>query len=184
MPWINVIDEDEAEGKLREVYEEVRKRRGKIANVMKIHSLNPQALIDHLNLYLTIMFKTRELKREEKEMIAVYVSKLNNCIYCQTHHSEALAKYWEKEKVKKFLADIKNLDLSKREREVLRYAHKLTKNPSKMSEEDVDRLRKIGLSDEEILTINLVTSYFNFVNRVVLGLGVELSEEEVKGYKY
>jgi len=42
----------------------------------------------------------------------------------------------------------------------------------------------VGLTDEEILSVNLVTSYFNFVNRIALGLGVEFSEEEIKGYKY
>ena len=40
------------------------------------------------------------------------------------------------------------------------------------------------LTDEDILNINLVVSYFNFVNRIANGLGVEFSEEEVKGYKY
>ncbi len=38
--------------------------------------------------------------------------------------------------------------------------------------------------DEDILLVNLIISYFNFVNRIALGLGVGFSEEEVKGYKY
>jgi alkylhydroperoxidase family enzyme len=53
-----------------------------------------------------------------------------------------------------------------------------------MTGEDVERLRRTGFSDEEILSINLITSYFNFVNRVAEGLGVEFSEEEVQGYNY
>jgi hypothetical protein len=40
------------------------------------------------------------------------------------------------------------------------------------------------LTDEEVLNVNLVASYFNFANRVVQGLGVEFSEDEVRGYKY
>ncbi|HKK03778.1 MAG TPA: peroxidase-related enzyme, partial [Gammaproteobacteria bacterium] len=43
--------------------------------------------------------------------------------------------------------------------------------------------RKSGFSDEDILLANLIISYFNFVNRIALGLGVEHSEEEVQGYK-
>jgi uncharacterized protein YciW len=45
-------------------------------------------------------------------------------------------------------------------------------------------LKQNGWNDEDILLTNLIVSYFNFVNRIALGLGVEFSEEEVKGYKY
>ena len=37
MPWIRVIDEDEAEGELQQIYQEIAGARGKVANIMKIH---------------------------------------------------------------------------------------------------------------------------------------------------
>ena len=43
---------------------------------------------------------------------------------------------------------------------------------------------EIGLSDRTVLDAVQVIAYFNFVNRMVLGLGVTFSEEEIKGYKY
>jgi len=52
-----------------------------------------------------------------------------------------------------------------------------------MKREDIDALRDAGYSDVDILNINLIMSYFNFVNRIALGLGVEYSSEEVRGYK-
>ena len=67
---------------------------------------------------------------------------------------------------------------------MLEYAIKLTKMPDKIEKSDIDKLRNSGFSDEDILNINLICCYFNFVNRIALGLGVELSEEEIKGYKY
>jgi alkylhydroperoxidase family enzyme len=39
----------------------------------------------------------------------------------------------------------------------------------------LDRLREVGYTDKDILDINLVTTYFNFVNRIAIGLGVEFS---------
>jgi alkylhydroperoxidase family enzyme len=45
-------------------------------------------------------------------------------------------------------------------------------------------MRAQGLPDEEILAVNLITAYFNFVNRVAQGLGVEPTSEEVAGYDY
>ena len=53
-----------------------------------------------------------------------------------------------------------------------------------MSEEDIVALREKGLSDSEILSVNLIASYFNFVNRIALGLGVEFTPDEVGGYEY
>lgn len=60
----------------------------------------------------------------------------------------------------------------------------LTRSPAQVTRTDIEQLRRAGFSDEEILSINLIVSYFNFVNRVALGLGVEFTEEEAQGYRY
>ncbi len=57
---------------------------------------------------------------------------------------------------------------------MLEYADKLTREPWKMAEADVERLREAGFGDRAILDINQVTGYFAFVNRLADGLGVEL----------
>lgn len=53
-----------------------------------------------------------------------------------------------------------------------------------MTEKHVAAMREQGLSDEEILNVNMITAYLNFMNRVAEGLGVEFSAEEVAGYRY
>ena len=185
MAWINVISEKEAEGELAECYEEIRSTRGRIANVLMCQSLNPRSLLDHLNLYLTLMYRRSSLSRGEREMIAVAVSSANNCKYCTTHHSEALG-FVTKDPVvgKQVAADHRKAELEDKTKAMLDYAIKLTRSPSSVSEQDVKDLRDHGFSDEDILNINLVTSYFNFVNRVVEGLGVELEEDPKRNYKY
>lgn len=185
MSWIKIINEKSAKGKLREIYDEIIKKRGKLSNIMKIHSLNPEIMKAHMELYIKIMFSKSKLKREEKEMIAVIVSKANKCGYCINHHAEALNFYWKnKEKLKKFIDNYKNLNLPERQKSMLDFAIKLTGNPDKIREKDVKNLKKAGFEDDEILDIVLITSYFNFVNRIANGLGVEFNEEEVRGYKY
>jgi uncharacterized peroxidase-related enzyme len=57
---------------------------------------------------------------------------------------------------------------------LLAYALKLTRTPSAMTERDVDALREHGLDDRAIVDANQVVAYFNYVNRVADGLGVEL----------
>ena len=74
MSWIQEVDVTDATGKLKQVYKEIEEKRGKISNIMKIHSLNPDAMKDHMDLYLTLMFGSSGLSREEREFIAVTVS--------------------------------------------------------------------------------------------------------------
>ena len=57
---------------------------------------------------------------------------------------------------------------------MLDYAVKLTRDPGGMTARDVDRLREAGFDDRAILDICQVAAYYNYVNRLADGLGVEL----------
>ncbi|MCW8850867.1 MAG: peroxidase-related enzyme [Melioribacteraceae bacterium] len=185
MAWIKQVDSGSAEGKLKEVYNDLESSRGKISNIMKIQSLDPETMKNHLDMYLSIMFNNSTINREERELIAVVVSSLNNCSYCINHHAEALNTYWKDDaKINMLISDYKSIDFSIRILAILNYAEKLTVTPGLVNEFDVQNLRIHDIMDEDILNINLVVSYFNFVNRIANGLGVEFSEEEIKGYKY
>ena len=64
--------------------------------------------------------------------------------------------------------------------EGLHYANKLTLNINTINQSDALKLQKAGFTDGEILEINQITSYFNYANRTVIGLGVNL-EGDVLG---
>jgi alkylhydroperoxidase family enzyme len=81
MAWIETIGADAAEGRLATLYRRITARAGWVANILKIQSLNPQALDGHLGLYKAVMFGESELSRAQREMIAVTVSQLNDCHY-------------------------------------------------------------------------------------------------------
>ena len=70
--------------------------------------------------------------------------------------------------------DYHEAQLSPRERAMLDYAVKLTLTPSEMGQADVQQLREVGLSDAAILDVCQVSAYYNYVNRLAEGLGVEL----------
>ncbi len=185
MSWINEVDEEDAEGALKRMYKKIGSTRGKVSNIMKVHSLNPAAMKAHMDLYLSVMFKNSTLSREEGEMIAVVVSSANGCAYCVNHHAEALKHYWrDDERVERFSDDYTKVELSDEYAIMLDYAKKLTEQPDSMVEDDIQSLRDAGSQDDDILNIALVTAYFNFVNRIALGLGVEFYKEEVEGYEY
>jgi uncharacterized peroxidase-related enzyme len=185
MAWIKFIDEAGAKGDLKKLYEELSEKRGKVANIMRIQSLNPEAMKAHIDLYLSLMFTESGLTREQRELIGTVVSAVNNCQYCVQHHALALNHYWQdEERLKRFFRDYKSFELPDKERKMLDYAIKLTTDPHSIIEEDIRALHRVGFSDEDILNINMIISYFNFTNRIALGLGVKFTPEEVKGYKY
>lgn len=63
-------------------------------------------------------------------------------------------------------------DLSADDRAMLDYAAKLTRHADRVTREDLDALRRVGFDDRAILQINLIASWFNYINRVADGLGV------------
>ena len=184
MAWIEEIDSDNAEGKLAEIYAELIDKRGKISNILKVHSLNPDALGRHLDLYMTVMFGESGLTRAEREAIGVVVSANNDCAYCVHHHAEALRRYIKDEEVLSMLMTADGLEtLEPRLSNIVRHAEKLTTAPGAMTESDLGELRAVGLDDRAILDVTLITAYFNFVNRLALGLGVSFTPEEIGGYR-
>ena len=183
MSWIEEIEISEAEGKLAEMYAQLLKQRGKISNILKVHSLNPPAMEDHLDLYMTLMFGKSGLSRLEREAVAVVVSASNECAYCVRHHAETLRHYLDDEETLKLLMAADGLEtFEPRLSNIVRHAEKLTDAPGAMTESDLDELRAVDLSDKDILDLTMIVGYFNFVNRIAVGLGVEFSEDEVQGY--
>ena len=55
---------------------------------------------------------------------------------------------------------------------MLDYAAKLTRDPAQVTADDLQHLRRVGFDDRAILQINLIASWFNYINRVADGLGV------------
>ena len=82
MAWIRTVPEEQAEGRLKEMYEKEKAPWGVVDNILKIHSLDPDSLQWHLDMYRQLMYgRGSTLKRAQREMIAVVVSTLNRCRY-------------------------------------------------------------------------------------------------------
>ncbi|MDX1478943.1 MAG: peroxidase-related enzyme [Saprospiraceae bacterium] len=184
--YIDVIDYDQSTGTLREIYDNLIASRGKLAHVHMIQSLNPESIVAHMDLYLKIMFGKSPLRRYQREMIGVVVSQTNDCAYCVRHHAEALNFFWkDADRTEALAQDFRSADLSATDLALCSYAESLTANPNAGDNASrIDALRDGGLSDRQILDASLVAAYFNFVNRLVLGLGVEVEVDGGGGYRY
>ena len=180
MSYIEIVPEGEATGELAALYKRYGNGDGTVDNVLKVHSLNPASLEAHCALYTQSMHRPSPVSRAEREMVGVVVSRENGCAYCLEHHTAGLARLLPEERrdLAEALKAGDERGLSARERAMVAYAKKLTREPASMSEADVGALRDAGLSDREILDVCQAAAYFAYANRIVLGLGASLGEGE------
>lgn len=182
MSWIETIPYDKAQAGLRKIYDRVKGPDDNIDNVLQVHSLRPHSLLGHMALYKGVLHHTgNKLPKWLLEALGTYVSKLNHCDYCVAHHLAGFARICPASiDLDQFRKVIDEGSIERffegRHAPAFGYARKLTLAHQHIVEEDIIELRESGFSDGEILEINQVVSYFNYVNRVVLGLGVEVDE--------
>jgi len=178
MSWIKTISYKNAEGKLKSIYNKIKGPNDSIDNVLSIHSLRPHSLVGHMSLYKNVLHNSNNtLPKWYLESIGVYVSFLNQCDYCVSHHFEGLKRLLNDDnKAFDFMEAVKNDSLEDyfdaKLFEGMKYAKLLTNSLHTLTKSSIDTLKDFGFSEGEILEINQVTSYFNYANRTVLGLGV------------
>ncbi len=179
MSWSHTISYDDSEGELRKLYDRVKGPDNNVDNIMLAHSLRPHSMQGHMTLYKYVLHHPRNtLPKEYLEVIGVYVSSLNNCDYCVDHHFAGMARLIDDtvraEAVRKALQARRPQDaFDGAELAGLNYASKLTLDADQVTAVDIESLRQAGLDDGQILEINQVTAYFNYANRMVLGLGID-----------
>lgn len=178
MSWIETISYSEASPHLKRMYDRVKGPGDNVDNVLLIHSLRPHTLTGHMTLYKAVLHNSaNSLPKWYLEALGTYVSHLNKCDYCEQHHFAGFKRLLNDDaRAETFLGAVRNDKLEdffdQRFLVGALHAKKLTLDLHNIVEEDIETLRKSGFSDGEILEINQVTSYFNYVNRSVIGLGV------------
>ncbi len=81
MAWVKMVSDEAATGKLRELYQRVRERAGKVPNIAKLQSLRPKTTAYGFDLYCQIMDDPTGITKRERVLIATVVSKVNGCMY-------------------------------------------------------------------------------------------------------
>ena len=187
--WIKMISDDVASKELKETLDLARTPHGTVDNVMRVHSLRPSTMKGHVTLYRAALHdESNTIPIWFQETISSYVSMLNDCPYSLANHwknAEHLIgnnnRSSEIENSLRSFEPKKAFDGS--ELAMLNYAEKLTKYPGSMVEEDVNELKAQGIDDGQILELNQIVGYFNYVNRLLNGLGVTTSGDTVGFYK-
>ena len=188
MARIQVIEEANATGNIKAIYDSIQQKLGFVPNMPKLFSLWPEVFELSQRLFETVMFAESELPNPTKEMIALVVSTANSCTYCVGHHSNFSHRYGISEDVVRQLgADSSQpaVDdqpaVDEKTGKLLEYARKVTQHAYKVTDEDVEALRQWGWSDRQILEATVVAGQFNFINRIVDALGAEFEPVMLAG---
>ncbi len=145
-----------------------------LADVFKAfpHSIKPL-----LEYHDKILRDPSPLSVAERELIAAYVSGLNACSFCFGAHSIlAEAAGIDTEIFDQIMTDVDNASIDDKLKPILKYVKTLTLEPSRCRDEQAQAIRDAGWTDEAIFNAVSVCALFNFMNRIVEGMGVESSE--------
>ena len=187
--WIKMIQDSDADPELKQILDQARTPHGTVDNVMRVHSLRPNTMKGHMVLYRSCLHDhSNTIPQWFQETISSYVSILNNCEYSLANHwHNAKHLINDNKKSNKIFDSLKSKKpedyFDGTELALLKYAEKLTLNPSEMVESDVLNLKKLGIEDGEILEANQIICYFNYVNRSINGLGITTKGDTVGYYK-
>jgi uncharacterized peroxidase-related enzyme len=116
----------------------------------------------------------------ERELIATYVSSLNDCQFCQASHGAAAAAHLgDGQTVRQVKTDFTTAPISEKLKRLLVIAGKVQRDGKHVTEGDVAAAREQGATDMEIHDTVLIAAAFCMYNRYVDGLGTWQPEEEV-----
>jgi len=168
VPWISTVGWSESSGVLREAYDWQAASLGEPTEFTQLGSLYPELVMERLRLYKVVEGAPSALTPLERRVAAYVTSMANDTPHCSSglvHRLADLGVPVER------LADARRQDA--RLDAIAVYAEKLTRQPDRMEPADVERLRRVGLEDLDILDLNNVVAYFNYINRVANGLGLK-----------
>lgn len=81
MTWIKTIAPEEAEGRLAKIYAAAISRAGRVFGIVRTMSLAPSVLDASMGLYQKVMYAKQGLARDQRELLATVVSRVNDCHY-------------------------------------------------------------------------------------------------------
>ena len=171
--WFPVPNETELPENLQKLFGKARERFGFVPNVFRVMSFRPERLSAWFAHYKQLHEPTDNLSAAEREMIAVAVSMANGCLYCLVSHGAALREaLGDPICGDRITLDYKRADLSDKMLAVLDYAVKLTVSPREGSPQDIEHLKSVGLTTEEVWDVIEIAAMYNFTNRMAHATGM------------
>lgn len=173
VPELKDLPED-----IQKIFVGTKKRLGFVPNVFWALAHKPDELRAFYNYSKVIMGRKNNLSEADKQLIIVGFSGYNGCAYCVMSHSAALRKASGNPTIAERVAiNYHEADITDRQKAMVDFAMKLTKNSAAVGEKDFAKLREFSLTNEDIWDIASIVAFFNMSNRLMNFAAVRPDDE-------
>lgn len=173
LPMVDPLPED-----IQKYFDICDEKLGLVPNVLKAYAFDMEKLRAFSAMYNELMLGDSGLSKLEREMIAVVVSSINRCWYCQVAHGAAVrALSGNPQQGEAMVMNWRMADLDDRQHAMLGFAEKVAKASSEITEADRNALRQAGFSDRDIWDIAATVGFFSMSNRMASAVGMQPNVE-------
>ena len=173
LPMVDPLPDD-----IQKYFDICDEKLGLIPNVLQAYAFDMAKLRPFMDMYNEVMLDDSGLSKLEREMIAVVVSSINRCWYCQVAHGAAVRQLSGNPQLgEAMVMNWRMADLDARQTAMLAFSEKITKASSETSEADRQALRDVGFSDRDIWDIAATVGYFSISNRMASAVGMKPNDE-------
>jgi uncharacterized peroxidase-related enzyme len=163
---------------LRERILQVQEKAGFVPNVFLALAHRPDEARAFFDYHDALMLRESGLTKGEKEMIVVATSGANRCLYCVVAHGAILRVYEKAPQLADQVAtNFLKADLTPRQKALLGFAMKVCTDSGSVVDDDFERLRAHGFSDEDIWDIGAITAFFALSNRMANLMALRPNDE-------
>ena len=180
-PPVSALGEAKAAGlpsDISALFAACEEKLGFVPNVFRAYTMDFDKLRHFRAMYNDLMLGDSPLSKLEREMIAVTVSAVNRCHYCLIAHGAAVRQLSADATLGDTLvANYRAAKLSRRQRLMLDFAHKLTATPEAIEDTDRATLKRAGFSALAIFHIAAVVGFFSMSNRLAAATAMLPNDE-------
>ena len=153
-------------------FEAIRTAFGFVPNFYRAQTMRPDLIHAEVNLMGAILDNEGSLTRQQKEYLFLVSSAANMSTYCVTAHCEIVRMLGiEGPEPEQIAIDYTSTSLPVKMKALLAFATRLNMQPTNITCQDIDDLRRYGYSDQEIMETVVVVGFAKFANFVAFGLG-------------
>ncbi|NDW53394.1 peroxidase-related enzyme [Aliiroseovarius sp. PrR006] len=173
LPMVDPLPED-----IQKYFNICDEKLGMVPNVLQAYAFDMAKLRPFMDMYNEVMLDDSGLSKLEREMIAVVVSSINRCWYCQVAHGAAVRQLSGNPQLgEAMVMNWRMADLDARQTAMLTFSEKITKASSETEEADRQALRDVGFSDRDIWDIAATVGFFSMSNRMASAVGMKPNDE-------
>ena len=177
MEFLRTISDDEATGEVGEIYRRQRDASGYVPESTRVLTTRPDVLVAYTR-FVEAIRGGFSLPMRDWKLITLVAAKHISSTYCSLAYGKNLLGDLDTpEAVLAVQSDFRRAGLSDRDVAMLEYAEQVTNDASKITQQDIDRLRGHDFSDEQIADIALCAAFRNFISRFFDAVGATPDDE-------